>query len=137
MATGWGSSRKVRATWRNYEVSSDITPLLADGWGLAARVQGRQRYYALMFDRQDGGCVRPVKRQHCETTLASKSFDWKLDRRYTLKLRVMDGDITAFIDGQLVFEVQDATASQMRGGGVALIVDTGSISCEAVRVAAV
>jgi hypothetical protein len=50
---------------------------------------------------------------------------------------VMDSDITAFIDGQLVFEVRDATASQMRGGGVALIVDTGSISCEAVRVAAV
>jgi hypothetical protein len=90
-----------------------------------------------MFDRQDGGSVRLVKRQHCETTLASKPFNWKLDQRYTLKLRVLDGDITASIDGQLVFEVRDATASQMSGGGVALIVDTGSISCEAVRVAPV
>jgi hypothetical protein len=66
-------------------------------------------------NRQDGGRVRLVKRQHCETALAGKPFDWKLDQRYALKHRVMDSDITAFIDGQLVFEVRDATASQMRG----------------------
>jgi ADP-ribosylglycohydrolase len=134
---GLGFIAQGTRDWRDYEVSSDIMPLLANGWGLAARVQGRERYYALMFDRQDGGRVRLVKRQHCETTLAGKPFDWKLDQRYTLTLRVVDGDIAASIDGQLVFEVQDATASQMRGGAVALIVDTGSISCEAVRVAAV
>ena len=134
---GLGFIAQGTRDWRNYEVSSDIMPLLADRWGLAARVQGRERYYALMFDRRDGGSVRLVKRQHHETTLACKPLDWKLDQRYRLKLRVTDGDIAAFIDDQLVFEVPDATASQMRGGGVALIVDTGSISCEAVRVAAV
>jgi hypothetical protein len=30
--------------WRDHRVRSDITPLLAKGWGLAARLQGRERY---------------------------------------------------------------------------------------------
>jgi hypothetical protein len=123
--------------WQNYEVSSDIMPVLAKAWGLAARVQGRERYYALMFEPDDGGRVRLVKRQHTDTTLASRPFDWKLDQRYQVKLRVMNGEISAFVDGELVFEVQDASNQTMVGGGVALIVDTGSISSEAVRVVAI
>ncbi|MDB5515867.1 MAG: ADP-ribosylation/crystallin [Tardiphaga sp.] len=123
--------------WQNYEVSSDIMPVLAKAWGLAARVQGRERYYALMFEPNDGGRVRLVKRQHTDTTLASRPFDWKLDQRYQVKLRVMNGEISAFVDGELVFEVQDASNQTMVGGGVALIVDTGSLSSEAVRVVAI
>ena len=133
---GLGFIAQGSRDWKNYEVSSEIMPLLAKAWGLAARVQGRERYYALMFEQNDGGRVRLVKRQHTDTTLASRPFDWALDQRYALKLRMMDGHISAFIDGQPVFEVRDADQT-MAGGGVALIVDTGSISSEAIRVSAV
>jgi hypothetical protein len=122
--------------WKDYEVSSDVMPLLAKAWGLAARVQGRERYYALMFEPNDGGRVRLVKRQHTDTTLASRPFDWKLDRRYQLRLRVKGGGISAFVDGELLFEANDLSDSMMAGGGVALVVDSGAISSEAVRVVA-
>lgn len=131
---GLGFISQGTRDWKNYEVSADVMPLLAKGWGLAARVQGRERYYALMFDRDDGGRIRLVKRQHRETTLATDTFDWKLDQRYRLKLRIKDGAISAFVDDQMIFEAQDAADKTMAGGGVALVVDTGSISSEAVRV---
>lgn len=40
--------------WRDYSVTSEVTPLLANAWGLAARVQGRERYYAVTFDAVEG-----------------------------------------------------------------------------------
>ena len=39
-------------------VADNQDPNLVNAWGLAARVQGRERYYALMFDRTEGGRVR-------------------------------------------------------------------------------
>jgi hypothetical protein len=133
---GLGFIAQGSRDWKNFEVSSEITPLLAKAWGLAARVQGRERYYALMFEPDDGGRIRLVKRRHTDTMLASRPFAWALDRRYALKLRMKNDAISAFIDGELVFEARDFDPT-MAGGGVALVVDTGSISSEAIRVVAV
>jgi ADP-ribosylglycohydrolase len=120
--------------WRDYRVSSDITPLLARAWGLAARVQGRERYYALIFDLDAGGRVKLIKRDHDETILAEARFAWELDRPYALELRLHDTEIQASIDGKQVFSVRDQTSLVLRGGAVALVVDTGSISTQAVHV---
>ena len=105
-------------------------PLLANAWGLAARVQGRERYYALMFDRAEGGRVRLVKRVHDELVLASERFDWQLDRRYRIELRVAGTDIEAHVDGKKLFSVQDTGDLPLTSGAVALVVDSGSISAE-------
>lgn len=134
---GTGFIAQGTRDWTNYEVSSEITPLLAKAWGLAARVQGRERYYAMMFDQSDGGRVRLVRRQHTETTLASRPFAWQLDQRYELKLRVVGDTLSGFINGRPVFDMRDTSGQTMTGGGIALVVDTGSISSEAVRVVAV
>ena len=120
--------------WRDYEVAATVTPLLAEAWGLAACVQGRERYYAVMFDRVDGGRVRLIRRRHAETVLAERSFTWSLDNAYALGLRVDGPAIRASIDGTILFEVQDHSADALEAGGVALIVDTGAIATEAVRV---
>jgi ADP-ribosylglycohydrolase len=121
--------------WRDYRVSSEITPLLAKAWGLAARVQGRERYYALMFDEAGGGRVKLVKRDHEETILAEGGFAWELDRPYALELRLQGTEIRASIDGKQVFSVNDKTTLPLRGGAVALVVDSGSIATQAVHVA--
>jgi hypothetical protein len=117
--------------WRDYEVMATLTPLLAEAWGLAARVQGRERYYALMFDRVDGGRVRLIRRRHDETVLAEQRFAWPLDQAYALSLRVKGRTIRASIDGKVVLEAQDEA---LAGGAVALLVDTGSIATQEVRV---
>ena len=121
--------------WKDYRVTSEIAPLLAKDWGLAARVQGRERYYALMFDRSEGGRVRLVKRVHDEIVLASERFAWELDRKYEVELRVLGGEIEARVDGKKLFSIQDTGELPLTGGAVALVVDSGSISAEAVRVA--
>ena len=110
--------------WRDYRVRSEVTPLLAKAWGLAARVQGRKRYYALMFDAVDGGRVKLVKRDHDENILAKDNLAWELDRPYALELRLRDTEIQAFIDGKEVFAVRDEDRLPLRGGAVGLVVDT-------------
>jgi hypothetical protein len=130
-SAGLGMLAQGTRDWRDYEVAATVTPLLAEAWGLAARLQGRERYYALMFDRAGGGRVRLVCRRHDETVLGEQSFPWSLDKAYALSLRVEGRTIRASIDGRMVFEGQDGT---LIGGGVALLVDTGSAATSGVRV---
>jgi hypothetical protein len=49
-------------------------------------------------------------------------------------LELEDRGLRALIDGRLLFEVQDHSDKMLTVGGVALIVDTGSISAKEVRV---
>ena len=53
-SVGQGFIAQGTRDWRDYEVATTVTPLLAEAWGLATRVQGRERYYALVFDRARG-----------------------------------------------------------------------------------
>ena len=131
---GLGFVAQGSRDWQDYRVTSEITPLLANAWGLAARVQGRERYYAVMFDRVEGGRVRLVKRVHDEIVLASEPFGWQLDRKYKVELRVAGPCIEAHVDGKKMFTVKDSGELQLTGGAVALLVDSGSISTEEVRV---
>ena len=110
-SVGQGFIAQGTRDWQDYEVATTMTPLLAEAWGLAARVQGRERYYALVFDRAEGGRVRLVRRRHDETVLAEQAFPWSLDRAYALALRVDGSTISASIDGNTVFDVQDSGAT--------------------------
>ena len=132
---GLGFIAQGTREWTNYEVAATITPLVAKAWGLAARVQGRERYYALMFDQADGGRVRLVRRRRMETTLASQSFPWTLDQSYDLKLQVRDREIRALVNGKPMFQFHDSSDDVLTGGGIALVVDTGSVSTPEVHVA--
>ena len=91
----------------------------------------RERYYALMFDRKDGSRVRLDRRLHDEAALAEQGFPWSLDQPYALALTFEGGTVRASIDGQPLFEVRD---NALAGGAVALLVDTGSVATQEVRV---
>jgi ADP-ribosylglycohydrolase len=130
---GLGLISQGSREWKHYSVEADIKPLLADRWGLAARTQGRERYYALMFDQGEGGRVRLVRRCHEETTLASEPFAWSLDKTYRCRLDVRGRSLRAFVDDRLVFQAEDS-AEGLAGGGVGLLVETGSVANREVRV---
>ncbi|MCS3894068.1 ADP-ribosylglycohydrolase [Bradyrhizobium japonicum USDA 38] len=130
--SGLGFIAQGSRDWRDYRVTSQITPLLKSAWGLAARVQGRERYYALMLDV--GGRIKLVKRDHEEMILAEDRFEWELDEAYTLELRLRNTEIRAFVDGREVFSVRDEDKLWLQGGAVGLLVDTGSISTRAVQI---
>jgi hypothetical protein len=120
--------------WKDYRVRSEVMPLLAEAWGLAARVQGRERYYAVMFDKFDGGRAKLIRRVHDETVLASDRFSWQVDQKYVVELQVEGNELQAFVDGRKILEFTDPQQLPLIGGGVGLVVDTGSISTQAVHI---
>ncbi|MGC9346694.1 MAG: ADP-ribosylglycohydrolase family protein, partial [Anaerolineae bacterium] len=102
-----GTGMLVQGTreWKDYEVEASYRPHLIRRGGLAARVQGLKRYYALLLCREDK--VRVVKSLDGETVLAETDFVWTYDRAYQLRLRVEGNQIDAWIDDQHLFEVTD------------------------------
>ncbi|MGI8880203.1 MAG: ADP-ribosylglycohydrolase family protein [Jatrophihabitans sp.] len=116
--------------WQDYVVRADVTPHVAESVGLAARVEGLLRHYALELTGRDE--VRLVKR--CGTTeeLFSAAFAWEFDHTYRLELAVAGDEISASVDGELIARVRDA--SPLTGGGVALLVEEGRTVTQAVQV---
>jgi len=117
--------------WQDYRVSAVLRPTLMEHGGIAARVQGLKRFYALQLSK--GGRARLVKALDGDRVLAETSFDWQMWQAYDLALEVQGARLRAWIDGQLLFDLEDHTRP-LTGGGVALVVDEGHLMTAAVRV---
>jgi ADP-ribosylglycohydrolase len=118
--------------WTDYRLSAALTPHLAVAFGLAARVQGMRRYYALLLHRD--GVVRLVKALDGEIVLAEAAVDWALGRPYALSLEVTGNRIQAGIDGVPLFDAIDAERS-LSTGGIALVCEEGRVATNAVVIA--
>ncbi len=117
--------------WSDYRVAATITPHLIESAGLAARVQGMRRYYALMLRHEYRVCL--IKALDGETVLAEAPFNWQLEQPYTLEIEVEGNLIRCLIDGQLIFEVEDSDRP-LTGGGVALVCAEGMLQTDAVTI---
>jgi ADP-ribosylglycohydrolase len=106
--------------WVDYVVSTEITPNMLTACGLAARVQGLRRYYALMLC--DDGTAKLVKVLDGETVLASRAFAWEFNRAYPMTLEVKGQTIRGRIGADFVLEATDA---DLANGGIALVCDDG------------
>jgi len=127
--TGRGLLMTGTADWSDYEAQSAITPHLAAAWGIAVRVQGLRRYYALLLRR--GGTLQLIKMLEGETVLAEIPVAWTYDTTYELRLRVRGTHIHAWLNGELCLEAHD---SALAHGGIALICEEGRIITDAVGV---
>jgi ADP-ribosylglycohydrolase len=120
--------------WRDYEVTADVMPRLARAAGLAARVQGLRRYYALrLVDRR---AVQLVRMLDTETVLAERPYRWDYYDTHTLRLTVTGGELRGEITGPgggAVLEASDPDPA-LRGGGIALLIDEGHTATDTVRV---
>jgi ADP-ribosylglycohydrolase len=117
--------------WTDYEVRADVTPHMAEAAGLAARVQGMKRYYALNLCR--GNKVRLVKALDGDTILAEADLAWEFGETHDLALRVSGNRIQGFVDEKVLFDVEDTTRS-LTGGGVGLLCTEGRTATQVVRV---
>jgi hypothetical protein len=118
--------------WTEYSVQASMTPHLADTFGLAARVQGQERYYALLLSDREK--VRLIKRLDGETVLEERAFPWEFGEPYALKLEVQGNHIRGWVDGVELFNVEDALRP-LSGGGIALVCERGRVGTDAVLVA--
>ena len=117
--------------WTDYRVRADVTPHLVRRAGVAARVQGMRRYYALVIDAD--GKARLVRELDGTTVLAEQEFPLELYRTYQMELAVDGARITGRIDGEVVLSASD---DALPSGGIALLVDEGRTGTQTVTVTA-
>ena len=103
---------------------------LAASAGIAARVQGMRRYYALVLAP---GAARLIKAFDDRTVLAEADFDWEFGTTHELTLEVIGAQLKASVDGKQMFEIED-TEDPLESGAIALIVEEGRLAAERVTV---
>ncbi|KAI0012698.1 ADP-ribosylation/Crystallin J1 [Xylariaceae sp. FL0662B] len=116
--------------WTDYKAHFHaFTINIGEPAGVAVRVQGLNRYYALVFT---GGSrvalVKALDEQRIE--LAGTDFGWKLDTPYEVTVEVQDDQIRAKIGTTEVV----ANDPQYRGGGIGLVATDGSIRTDSIEV---
>ncbi|KAH8678156.1 ADP-ribosylation/Crystallin J1 [Xylariales sp. PMI_506] len=119
--------------WTDYQiVVENFTINIGGPSGAAIRVQGLNRYYALVF--LEGNRIALIKSlDDQKVELASAEFDWKLDTPYRIELKANGRDLRA-----LVNEVEiRAVDHRYSGGGCGLVVTEGSIRVDSVDIASV
>jgi ADP-ribosylglycohydrolase len=117
--------------WRDYAISAQVTIHMATAAGIAARVQGMRRYYALLLCND--GKARLVKALDGDTILAETDFSWQFGITEEFALRVTGNRIQGSIAGNLLFDLED-TEHPLEGGGMAFVVEEGRIMSEAMTI---
>jgi ADP-ribosylglycohydrolase len=110
--------------WTDYTLSATVEPHLAASTGVAARVQGLKRYYALLLCRD--GNLRLVKELDGTRTLAVAPYALEFDTRYELALRVEGNAIEGVVNGSTRLAVADADCP-LTSGGIGLVCEEGRV----------
>ena len=115
--------------WTDYRVRADVTPHLIDRVGVAARVQGMRRYYALVVTSRNK--VQLVRALDGETVLAETGFELKLGTKYEFSIEVEGNSIRGFVDGNALLSAEDDKLPQ---GGIGLLIEGGRTATQKVSV---
>ena len=115
--------------WQDLCVAAEVAVRLGGG-GVAVRVQGLRRYYALVL--RAGCCVLIKVSGGREVVLAEAPCAWRLDVAVDVELTV-SGDRLRGRSGSTMVEAVDAD-DPLREGAVALVVETGALSVEKVSI---
>jgi hypothetical protein len=131
---GTGLISQGSLEWTDYRVEADVTAWMASAVGVAARVQGLRRYYALLL--KSDGRARLVRVNNDVTVLEDVAFDLEYFQAYELALEVAGARIRAWLDGVLLADVIDRSPLSLQGGAVGLVCEEGTMASNEVRVAA-
>ncbi|MFN2208019.1 MAG: ADP-ribosylglycohydrolase family protein [Candidatus Promineifilaceae bacterium] len=118
--------------WTDYEVQATITPTLMSAGGIALRVQGMRRYYALLLC--DDGMARLIKAFDGDVVLGTAAHRWREEESYELRLQAQGALLRAWIDGELLFEVED---DALDGGAAAFVLQEGHMVSHSMTIKAV
>ena len=117
--------------WQDYRAQATIRPHLVSGTGIAVRVQGLKRYYALLLRR--GEKLQLIKELDGQKVLAECDLPYEEEKEYSFCLQIRRAHIQAWLDGRLRFDLSDEE-NPLTGGGVALVCEEGCVSCDRVLV---
>ncbi len=117
--------------WCNYSLESTLTPHLVRAFGLAARVQGLERYYALLLVDRD--TARLVKRLDGEIVLKNVPYKWNYGQAYTLRILVDGSHVCGWVDGNKLFHFEDLN-HPLSTGAIGLVCEEGRVGTDLVSV---
>ena len=126
---GLGLISQGTREWIDYSVTADVTPHMVNRAGVAVRVQGLTRFYALLVTQDQK--VQLVKRYHQETILAEAPFSWAFGETLNMTLSVVGETLTGSINGLMVLEAND---SKLQAGAIGLIVEEGRTATQRIAV---
>ena len=117
--------------WQNYSVQTAIIPDPAKSFGLAARVQGLTRYYALILGPSQ--VLRLIRNYDSLEVLTKVPFNWSWSQRYHFDLKVTGSTLVGSINGTELIRYNDSN-SPLLDGGIALVCEEGLIRTDEVAV---
>ena len=128
-----GTGLMIQGTreWEDYSVTADLTPHMCEATGVAVRVQGMRRYYALLLCRD--GLVRLVKELDGTKILGEAHIGWEFGQTYDLKLEVQGNRLKGWVRDQCLFDLTDP-GEVLTSGAVALVCQEGRAACSVVSV---
>ena len=97
--------------------------------GIAARVQGLTRFYALLVTNQQK--VQLVRSVHEQTVLAEADFAWSFGETLDMTLTVQGNALVGEINGAVVLEARDAS---LDAGAIGLVVEQGRTATHQIQV---
>ncbi len=115
--------------WQDYRAKATAWVQMAKGFGIAARVQGLRRYYALVVTQDGRAELRKVVGM--TQVLASASFEAETYRPYELRMDCDGPALRGYIDGQLVLEAEDR---DLAWGGIAFCIEEGCMGAEGMTI---
>ena len=128
-----GTGLMIQGTreWTDYRVAADLTPHMCTATGVAARVQGMRRYYALLLCSD--GMIRLVKELDGTQVLGEVHVNWQFGQIYDLKLEVQGDRLKGWFQDQCLFDIRDSNQT-LTSGAVALVCQEGRAACNTVSV---
>ena len=117
--------------WKNYKVTSDIAIQRVKTGGLAARVQGLNRYYGLVISASNK--LQLIKVINEPKVLKEIDFDLEYYKDYKLSLKVEDNKLSGYLDNKVVLEFTDSS-DVLENGAMGLIVEDGTMVTDEVIV---
>lgn len=117
--------------WKDIRVEAVVKPHLVEEAGIAIRVQGLKRYYALLLQRP--GQILLIKEMDGREILAEKAYTWEEERDYPMKLKAKGNRLQAWVGDELFFDYKDCE-NPLETGAIGLVVKEGCISCERVSI---
>ncbi|KAI1494356.1 ADP-ribosylation/Crystallin J1 [Biscogniauxia mediterranea] len=120
--------------WKTYRaVFRGVVVNIGGPCGVAVRVQGLNRYYALWFmSDKTVALVKALDEERIEITKAE--FDWQLDTPYTVVVEAIAQEISAQVAGHAQLIAYDDSYEE---GGIGLVATDGSIAVESIEVSPV
>lgn len=117
--------------WTDYQITARLTPHMCEGGGIAVRVQGMARYYALLLDQSSARMIRAFEGR--DTVLAEIPRGWAWGETCTLNLKAEGNRLIASINGEPVMTAEDPERLYT-SGCIALVSEAGRIGCDHVEV---